>query len=124
MQERIGIQKCVFKRKINLWQKSYCTCKKIHNVKKIQIFFYRDVVSRATAGKKETVTKKRDKKQKRYLLDTLYNLHKRYVKEEGEKCSYQTFTRYRPFNVVFPKICDRNTCLCLQPSNIQHKSMA
>lgn len=123
MQE-LGFKSLGLKGRLVCGRKAIAHAKKIHNVKKIQDFFYRDDVSRATAGKKETVTKKQDKKQKRYLLDTLYNLHRRYINEEGEKCSYSTFAKYRPFNVVFPKIDDRNTCLCLQHSNIQHKSMA
>ena len=50
---------------------------------KIQAFFLRDDVSRASAGKKETVTKKQNKIQKRYMLDTMINLHKKYVIDEG-----------------------------------------
>lgn len=43
----------------------------------MQRFYKRDDVSRATAGKKETRTKFKQKVQKRYLLDTLQNLYKK-----------------------------------------------
>lgn len=39
-------------------------------------FFERDDVSRITAGKKEIITRNQVQKQKRYLLDSLKNLHK------------------------------------------------
>nr|CAI5847090.1 unnamed protein product [Callosobruchus analis] len=42
---------------------------------KIKGFFGRNDVSRATAGKKETVTFKKHKMQKRYLLDSMKNLY-------------------------------------------------
>jgi len=45
----------------------------------VQIFFERDDVSRMCAGKKETVTRSKVTKQKRYLLDNMRNLHKKFV---------------------------------------------
>lgn len=75
--KELGFKSVCLKGRLICGRKAIAHAKTIHNVKKIQNFFYRDDVSRATAGKKETVTKKQDKKQKRYLLDTLYNLHKR-----------------------------------------------
>lgn len=82
-------------------------------MKIIENFFNRDDISRATAGKKETVTKCQVKKQKRYLLDTILNAHKKY-KQEGGTCSFQTFAKYRPFNVLHPNVKNRDTCLCWQ----------
>lgn len=55
--------------------------------KTIQDFYFRDDVRRATAGKKETVTKFSVKKQKSYLLDTMKNLHRKFLEERG-RCSY------------------------------------
>lgn len=71
--------------------------------------FCRDDVSRATAGKQETKTKHKNKKQKRYLIDSMLKLHMKY-KQEGGKLSYATFTRLKPFYVQRPNVNDRNTC--------------
>lgn len=89
--------------------------------KEIESFFCRDDVSRATAGKKECLTKKSIKKQKRYLLDSMVNVHKMY-RESGGKSSYTTFIRHRPFYVVTPKICERDTCACIRHSNLSLKA--
>lgn len=97
--------------------------KKIDTMKKIEAFFNRDDVSRATSGKKETVTRYKVKQQKRYLLDTIVNLHKKY-KQEGGTCSFQTFAKYRPFNVIHPNVKNRDTCLCWHHSNIRYKLVA
>lgn len=86
-------------------------------------FFERDDVSTATAGKKETITRKKEKRQKRYLTDTMRNLYKKYLKESPakSKISYTTFTRLRPFHVISPRAKDRNTCACLIHSNLRLK---
>jgi len=44
-------------------------------------FYTRDDVSRATAGKKDTVTRHKNKMQKRLLLDTLSNTHLKFCSE-------------------------------------------
>lgn len=62
----------------------------------IQNFFERDDISRATSGKKEFITKKKKRKQKRYLLDTMKNLHKIF-ETEFCKVSYSYFCKQRPF---------------------------
>ncbi|KAL0851024.1 hypothetical protein ABMA28_006916 [Loxostege sticticalis] len=87
------------------------------NVKKIKEFFLRDDVSRATAGRKECKTLKKDKQQKRFLLDSMKNLHMKYI-SEGGKDSYTTFTRCRPFYVMNPSLSDRETCACVKHSNL------
>ena len=94
--------------------------KKIRAIKKI---FHRDDVSRASAGKKETATKIKQKVQKRYLLDTMLSLHHKFQKEVM-KVSYATFTRHRPFYVVPPSIGNRETCLCLIHSNMKSRISA
>lgn len=62
-------------------------------------FFEDDSNSRMGAGKKEYITRKAMKKQKRYLLDTVFNLYKKFI-TGNFKISYQTFCRLRPFWVV------------------------
>lgn len=85
---------------------------------KIAAFFNRDDISRATAGKKEYRTFKKVKRQKRYLLDKLRNLHKKFVSDVC-KISFSTFKKYRPFYVLPPKIKDCESCACLKHSNMQ-----
>ena len=86
-------------------------------------FFERDDVSTATAGKKETITRNREKRQKRYLTDTMRNLYKKYLKESpvNSKMSYTTFTRLRPYHVIPPRAEDRNTCACIIHSILKLK---
>ena len=82
-------------------------------VQKIQQFFMRDDVTRATAGKKETVTHRKNKVQKRFLLDSMKNLYKVFLKENSSvKCHYSYFTKHRPFYVKPPSVDGRDTCLC------------
>lgn len=83
----------------------------------LQCFFERDDISRATAGKKEFITKKKERKQKRYLNDNLKNLHKIYEDEYG-KISYSYFCKNRPFWVLIPDVQDRDTCVCKIHANI------
>ncbi|XP_025828833.1 uncharacterized protein LOC112904017 [Agrilus planipennis] len=92
---------------------------------KIKEFFERDDISRATAGKKEAVSLKKDKMQKRYLLDNMKNLYVSFKQENPAlRCSYKTFTRYRPFFVVPPTVAARETCLCRIHTNIQYLAFA
>lgn len=88
----------------------------------IENFFLSEDVSRTTAGIKETVTKKKIKKQKRYLLSNMKTLYKKFIRLYGHGISYTTFTRYRPFYVLKPTEVTRNTCLCKQHTNIELKS--
>ncbi|CAB3257455.1 unnamed protein product [Arctia plantaginis] len=89
------------------------------NIKrKICEFLNDDENSRITAGKKETITRKKVKKQIRLLNDTLINLHKKFKSTAGVNVSYETFRRYRPFWVIFPKAASRKTCLCSVHTNI------
>lgn len=103
--------------------------RKLQNAKRdlrkaIQDFFLRDDVSRATAGKKETVTKNKVKKQKRFLLDTMKNLYRSFNKEFNGICSYTYFTRNRPYYVIIPSADARETCLCKLHTNIEYKLIA
>ena len=50
-------------------------------VSKVRAFFSRDDASRMTTGKKQTITKKKMKMQKRFLVDTMKNLHRKFLAE-------------------------------------------
>lgn len=100
------------------------TLKKNRNhilLNQLKEFYERDDVSRMTAGKNETKTQKKQKKQRRYLLGTLRKLHQKYV-QEGGKLSFSTFKRYRPFYVLPPKAEKRDTCACKRHENLQMKA--
>ncbi|CAH2108575.1 unnamed protein product [Euphydryas editha] len=81
-------------------------------------FFDRDDVSRMTAGKKEYITRNKIKKQSRYLLDSMKNLHKIF-EAENTKVSYSYFCKQRPFWVLIPDVSNRETCLCKIHANIE-----
>lgn len=87
----------------------------------IKHVFERDDVSKATAGKKKTVSLKKVNVQKRYLLN---NMKKLDVCFKGEnpalKCSYKTFT----FHAVFPTVAARAICLRRSHINIQYLAIA
>ena len=72
-----------------------------------------------TAGKKECVTRRGVKKQKRFLLDSLRNLHRKFCTENDSPISYITFCQLRPFWVVEPVAKDRDTCVCVKHANMQ-----
>lgn len=86
--------------------------------KKIECFYNRDDVTRATAGKKEYRVRKKVMRQKRYLLEKLRLLHRKYITEVGQ-ISFSTFKKYRPFYVLSPKIKDCESCACIKHSNMQ-----
>ena len=66
--------------------------------RKIEQFLRRDINSIVAPGKRDTITRKGLKKQKRYLNDSLKSLHERFVKENTDnKVSYPTFCKFRPF---------------------------
>ena len=71
------------------------------------------------SGKKDHKTKKKVKIQKRLLLDTLKNLHQKYIRSHNIKLSYSSFCRLRPFWVVEPTLSDRNTCACIKHANME-----
>ncbi|XP_072384718.1 uncharacterized protein [Diabrotica undecimpunctata] len=84
----------------------------------ISSFFEKDEVSRLCPGKKDTVTYKKIKKQKRYLNDSLKNLFILFKAKHPEvKVSYSRFCRFRPFWVLFPTEKNRETCLCIIHEN-------
>ncbi len=86
---------------------------------KVKAFFLRDDVSRMTTGRKQTVTQKKLKKQKRLLTDTMKNLHQKFLSENEHQVSYSCFCTLRPFWVVVPTEADRETCQCRTYENLQ-----
>lgn len=82
-------------------------------------FFLRDDVSRLTTGKKETITRKKQKKQKRLLMDTFKNLYRKFQSENSDQVSFSFFCKSRPFWVVRPTPSDRKTCQCKIHENMQ-----
>lgn len=66
--------------------------------------FYEDNSnSRCAAGKKECITRKNIKKQKRFLLDSSKNLHQKFLSTNSIIIGYSLFCRLHPFWVVEPK---------------------
>lgn len=83
-------------------------------------FLERDDNSRATTGKRDTITRKQVKIQKRLLSDSLKNLHLKFKAENPNiKISYTEFCKRKPFWVVHPSFKDRETCLCKLCENAQ-----
>ncbi|XP_060762316.1 uncharacterized protein LOC132871810 isoform X2 [Neoarius graeffei] len=85
--------------------------------KKVKEFFTRDDVSRITTGKNQTSTKNKTKMQKRFMVDTMKNLHRKFMSENPGRLSYSMFCRLRPFWVK-PSLADRETCMCKLHENL------
>ncbi|XP_073962720.1 uncharacterized protein [Choristoneura fumiferana] len=89
-------------------------------ISEIVKFYNRDDVSRATAGKKEFKTKGKIKDKRRYLLNTIKELYKKY-RTEGGRAKSTAFKKYRPFHVLQPKLSSRETCGCIKHENFSIK---
>ncbi|KAL4009294.1 hypothetical protein ACER0C_003146 [Sarotherodon galilaeus] len=84
-----------------------------------QAFYLRDDVSRMTTGTKQTLTKDKLKMQKRFLMDTIENIHRRFLAENPDQMiSYSLFCHLRPFWVVNPTLSERDTCMCKLHENL------
>lgn len=83
-------------------------------------FLEDDEVSKLCPGKKDCLTRKKIKKQKRVLSDTLINLHSRFLKVVDYKISYTSFCKLKPFWVVRHKVSERDTCMCKIHTNIKY----
>jgi hypothetical protein len=85
----------------------------------VEDFFCSDKVSRLTTGKKQTVTLKGRKEQKRLLTDTMDSLHKQFLNDYNSlfTISYSAFCKLRPFWVREPTKSERDTCLCKKHEN-------
>lgn len=86
----------------------------------VEIFLEDDESSRLTAGKKETITRNKQKKQIRLLNDTMQNLHKKFKQKMNDKLHILFFCKYRPFWVLIPNAKSRNTCLCIIHTNVSN----
>lgn len=83
-------------------------------------FFERDDVTCTAPGKKDTVTKKKKKMQKRILCDSLKILQKKFQTVYNYNVPYSTFCSLKPFWVVKPNINARDTCLCDKHENFDY----
>lgn len=89
----------------------------------VKEFFQRDDNSRSSAGKRETITRFKVKKQKRFLNDDMKNLYTKFISENPSMMlSYSLFCRLRPFWVVKATERDRQTCLCVKHENLQYQA--
>lgn len=86
----------------------------------IKRFLEEDENSRMAPGKKDTVTRKKQKFQKRYLNDTMKNLHRKFVSTTCFKPSYSYFCKNRPFWIVYQTLQERQTCLCQKHENANY----
>lgn len=87
--------------------------------REVQQFLENNENSRLCPGKKECITFRKIKKQKRYLNYSLKVLFKKFSHQSTLKISYSTFCRLRPFWVVPPKLGARDTCLCMTHENFK-----
>lgn len=86
----------------------------------IHKFYERDDVSRMTSGKGEIITRNKVQKQRRYLLDNIYNLYQRYLNTNQRfLVSRAVFYKNKPFWVLKPKVGNRETVQCERCTNVQ-----
>lgn len=99
-------------------KKHYQRQQMMRNLRKhVQLFLEQDINSRVCPGKKEYQTKNKVIKQRRYLSNTMRNLHIQFCKKM--KISYATFCRCRPFWIVPMKVQDRDTTKCMIHANME-----
>lgn len=91
-----------------------------HARETVQVFLEEDSNSTLAPGKKDCITRKKLKKQKRYLNDSLRALHKKFTRQHADlkDLHYSTFCKLKPFWIVTPKINSRDTCLCITHHNM------
>lgn len=89
---------------------------------RVRLFLEEDINSRMMPGKKDTITRKKLKKQKRILTNSMKNLHSQFLLKNNDiKISYTMFCKLRPFWVLDPKCEKRDTCTCKLHANVQFK---
>lgn len=92
----------------------------IKNRKSVQEFLELDINSRNCPGKREFVRKGKMSMQKRFLNDTLKNLHKKYlIAHPNSDLGYATFCANRPFWIQQMSVTDRETCKCIHHANFE-----
>jgi len=86
-------------------------------------FLEEDDNSCVAPGKRDCVTKSKNKKQKRYITDSLKQLHRKFCEATtvpgAQRLSYASFCRLKPFWIVDPKHTVRDTCLCIKHANME-----
>lgn len=81
-------------------------------------FYERDNNSSTSPGAREFVTKKKMRKRKRYLTDTIDILYKKFRAEfPNIQIRRSLFFALRPFWVSNRKITSRDTCMCKEHAN-------
>lgn len=96
--------------------------KKLSTAKKdIEDFLSQDENSKLCAGKKETITRNKVKRQKRLLTDSLKNLYTKFkvTFNKYTTMSYSQFCKLRPFRITIPTCLNRDTCLCKAHTNME-----
>lgn len=93
--------------------------KKKNMMKEVKKFLEADDNSTLCPGKHDTITRNGVKKQKRYLNNTLKNLHIKFNATHNVKISYTSFCSLRPFWIVSPDVHKRDTCLCIKHANMK-----
>ena len=89
----------------------------IHKITQVVQDFYHNA-SRMTTDKQDTITRKKVKHQRMILTDTIFNLHREFIRKEPTvKISYSSFCALRPFYMTAPKPSDRKTCQCQYHEN-------
>lgn len=96
--------------------------KKSKMVDHVKVFLHRDDVSTVINGKTGEIRKAGQIYRKRFLTDTIENLHKKFLSENPNlKVSRSQFFKLRPFWIVRPKVTDRETCACKIHENFASK---
>lgn len=86
---------------------------------KIINFLNEDINSIIFPGKRDFIKKRNICKQKRYLTNTLKNLHQSFLNTYPElRCSYAFFCKNKPFWVIPQKVVNRDTCMCTIHANM------
>lgn len=69
---------------------------------------------------RDFITKKKIKHRKRYLCDTIYNLHQKFCKEFGCKIGLTAFQNLKSYYVVRLKASSRQTRICKVHPNFSY----
>lgn len=83
----------------------------------VREFLEKDEHTAIAPGADDTIFKNGQTKRKRFLLDSLPNLYRKYKSESVIKVSQSTFYRFKPFWVVRRTLSSRDTCMCKLHAN-------
>ncbi|XP_078023610.1 uncharacterized protein LOC144462832 [Epinephelus lanceolatus] len=88
----------------------------------IRTFFHRDDVSTIVNGKAGEIRRSGQVFRRRFLCDTIENLHKRFLMENPSRKIFRAqFFKCRPFWISSPTLLDRETCACKIHENFEGK---